>query len=488
MLLFLFEHKLMTQYQLYSFYRLVHPNIIYDSFRHRVDKFIKHDLLQQKKYSLSQKKNGVRQKLLQLTEKGHWFLIEAGYLPRASEFDVMVPGPKWDMTLALKEQILHAINAESSLSGTIVGGKYQNLYLLNHHNNQSEYKKRTIYAEDYPQFSEKVDTYEQEALSASHDHVLHSAEDISYLLPQIKGDLPIKPNWLFKVGNELIVIEIDSGYGKIGAALNKEDIANNNATAETIKEKLIHYASFAYALNQRLNLKVNLLYLYLDDSFPFRRPYGNKIYKVRTFKQNFLNPDNVAHDFLTVPHVFDVYVYSLERGQAIIQSLLKNVHGKGNAQEVISQTISYIQQTLPDSKLLSPITAEELRYSIPFEELGIDSIILYNDTEGLEKALVLFPMTEGRIYTQHELVTLTGQIKANKHRWLLPESTKVLCVYEKEEDMYGDVLANSYIDKDSILLCNLEELSQSSAETLIFYDKHKKEVLEVDGDFGPDEI
>ncbi|MEX3623640.1 hypothetical protein [Viridibacillus arvi] len=474
-LLFLFEHKLISQPQLFQFYTLI-KSIHYDSFRKRIGKFANLGLVQIKKYSISKKRKGVETNLIQLTTKGHWLLKEAGFL-NDSTFEINQQGAKWDRSLAIKEVVLHAIKSEGQQHGVVIGGENKHLYLFQKERAarlnligkaDDEFPHNTVFI-SAEQFPLEENTSSDEKSFVLKPNILYSFRSFIDMFPNVNHESVVEPDWILGINNNLLNIEVDTGYRTF-----VKGEANNGETI-TIEEQMKKYVQ----LVEKYPLQHTVLYVYLDDSFSFKKNYGKKIQKIRNFKQLIMNDELMKNSPL------EIYVLSLESSRNAIETLLRLYRGDITDESLINDTFIYLSnkyliQGKYSSRLLSSNNARELHYLIPMEELNLHKLFYFSASEGgrVEKILIPIPMYEGNVRNQYHLQQLSIQLKENKLKWGLPDDSKILAIYPNKDSMDKDIF-RSDIANEQVILCNLENLAVTDNNS-IFYDTTRKGEMSFD--------
>lgn len=473
-LLFLFEHKLISQPQLFQFYSLIKA-IHYDSFRKKVNKFAKLGLIQLKKYVIKKKRKGVETTLIQLTEKGFWLLKKAGYLNNTS-FDINQIGMKWDRTLAIKEIVLHAIKAEGMKKGVVTGGQNKHLYLFDKKKatalnlvTNAEYdlppNTVTICSNEFSEDMTKISSEKIVDSFVLKRDILYSFNSITQMFPNDSHENMLEPDWILGLNNNLLDIEVDTGYRTF---VNGEEIIELGK-AVTIEERMNQYIQ----LHENYPLNHTVIYVYLDDSFLFKKNYGKKLQRIRNLKKIIMNVDSIRESPL------DIYVISLESSKNVVETLFHLFRGDISDEGLIEDAFKEISSKSEinahyTNQLLSIENARQLNYLIPQEELRIQKLFYFyalKNGKRIEKVLIPIPMYEGNVRSQALLQHLSNLLKENKLKWGLPDDSKILAIYPNKEAMDRDIFRSDAV-KEQIILCNLEELKFD--KYCKFYDINRK--------------
>jgi hypothetical protein len=463
-LLFLFEHKLISQTQLYEFYTLI-KDIHYDSFRKRMNKFAKNGIIQFKKYEITKKRKGVVKNLILLDTKGYEILYAAGLLERMD--NPYQNRTNWDRLLATKEVVLQAIKLDMQRTGLLIGGDNKHLYILQ---KEKALKQNLIKEEDIRK--EKMILHEvKKPLVLNYDskpfvlkpNILYSFSSYRTMFPNIEHHA--EPDWILGINQNILNIEIDTGY----RTLIKEE-------SETISvdEQMKKYIELS---EQFSSLKHTVLYIYMDDSFPFRKNYGRKTQRIKNFKQFIMQEEKIRNSSL------NIFVSSLERSKYILGHLLSCFRGILNKEKMLREAMTCLMETLEAEHkytILHFKNREEIirNFSLPAYQLSVDELLSITWKDGdqpKERVLIPFVLFEGDVRSQDEVQLLSKQLKENKLIWGLPDDSKILIIYPDQNSMKGDILRND-IPNDSVCFSNMEDLKRycSSNQPLKLYDITRK--------------
>lgn len=459
-LLFLFEHKLISQTQLYEFY-ILFKNIHYDSFRKRMSKFVKNKIIQFKKYEFNKKKSGIVKNLILLDTEGYEILYAAGLLKRKQE-DYQNP-TNWDRILATKEVVLHAIKEEAQRAGVLFGIEHQHPYVF-----QKEKAIKLIQEDDLID-GNMILSKGQKPIYFNWNPIIprkipkgtpysSSGYDVMF---RIDADYEINPDWILGFDEQILNIEIDTGYRTL--------VREENSKSRSVDEQLKRYINLANYFS-KFKIELSVLYVYLDDSIPFRKNYGRKTQRIKNFKQKMIEEEVIRDSSL------NIYVCSLDRSQNVIRNLLSVFHNEQSQKSIIKQLLIELFNYLKlDSKYkVSYFNKEKINHFYPLSSQSIEQALYITWKEGnqiSERFLIPIPIIEGDIRSQNKAQHLSEQLNGNKQNWGLPYDSKVLMVYPDRESMKGDILRDDIVS-NSVCVTNLEELRkyQSKEQQINFYD------------------
>lgn len=437
-LLFLFEHKLISQTQLYEFY-ILFKGMHYDSFRKRMSKFAKNKIIQFKRYEFTKKKNGIAKDLILLDVEGYEILYAAGFLKE--EREEYQNWTNWDRTLATKEVVLQAFKFEMLRTGVLFGVENRHLYV----SPKAPQRQDT--------FSGKLALYKnQPPLYFSWNPAVFNKapHNIFYSSPSYRGILPVdvEPDWILGLDRRFINIEIDMGY----RTLIGEEGSNTKSVDELIREYV--------ELSHKFPIELSILYIYLDDSIPFRKNYGRKIQRIKNFKQKIMDDKDIRDSSL------NIYVVSLERSENVLKNLLSIFHGEQSKLSILQQTLAGISNSLNEDAdySISRLAGEHIHRLYPLTKDLIDEALLVTRKEGNQKSeRILIPavILEGDIRSHNDIQKLSHELKVNKMMWGLPYDTKVLMIYPDKESMMNDILRDD-LEQNSICLTNMEDIKKYS--------------------------
>ncbi|WP_121616795.1 hypothetical protein [Virgibacillus halodenitrificans] len=462
-LLFLFEHKLISQNQLYEFY-ILFKDIHYDSFRKRMNKFAKNKIIQFKRYEFTKKKNGVVKNLILLDVNGFQILYAAGFLSKEQEsYEIRT---NWDRALATKEVVLQTIKSDISRTGALFGVENKHLYI--------SHKIKSLeqgFIQEKDVLNGKLTLNKNGSIFSDLDPVIFDRlpNDLLFSLPTYKLILPIskeieiEPDWILGINNNFINFELDAGY----RTLVKEDNSDTKSVDELLKEYL-------KLLNRNPEMKMNILYIYLDDSYPFRKNYGRKIQRIKNFKQKIMDDEEIRESPL------NIYVLSLERSENALKNLLPVLRGEQSKTYILKQSVTCITNLLKlDNRYsISHLYGELFHQHFPLAKELIDEVLLINWEENykkFERVLIPIVVFEGDVHSQHIVNQLSEEIKNNKMKWGLPYDTKVLVIYPNRESMENDVLRDDIV-QHSVCLTNMEDIKtyHSTNQPIKLYDITRK--------------
>jgi hypothetical protein len=483
-LLFLNEQKLISQMQLYEFYKLF-KHVHYDSFRKRMRKFEEKGIIQKRKYVLM-RKNGFRLDLLRITPKGASILIEAGLLSKAS--GSYEPKKNYDHVLGTKEVVIQAIRHEAEQTGFMLGGGGEHLFLFN--NKAPNDQLKTSQFLNIP--SGNIRIYENEDLGVNQQiqrgeqrfrliNTLYSFDPYRYRYLDENRNHFIIPDWVFGfsdgINNYRINIEVDTGSEKF-----KKGESDERLNIVSIEAKIENYIKLAklYPRNKHF-----ILIAHLDNSITVKGDYGRKISRIKNFKQRIIG----VQGFLDSP--LEIYVFPIARSKKVVGHILESIKGKYSEESLLQQAIralinnpylikQYKIDVIESHEGLKAknILATKLDYTVP-------GIITFterypqNPHDIFEQSFIPVILFEGDVRSQDKLVYLSEQVEKHQYSW--PKNTKILAIYPDKDSMMGDILRSDVLEKH-VYLSNLEDLSTYTKTddvntTRILYNVKRKDDL-----------
>lgn len=466
-LLFLFEHKLVSQTQLYEFYSLF-KHIHYDSFRKRMSKFAKNKIIQIKKYEFTKKKSGIVKNLILLDIEGYEILYAAGFLDEGKE--EFLNWTNWDRTIATKEVVIEAIKSDVLRTGVLFGGEHRHLYIFNKDKALNQnlieesdlLKGKMIYKKGEPPIYLSWQPLKSKFLS----NVLYSASTYELVFNNLKPE--IEPDWILGINQHIINIEIDLGYRTL--------IKVGDSETTSVDELLKKYVRLS---KRHPQLKHNILYVYLDDSIPLRKNYGRKIQRIKNFKQRIMD-DEIRQSSL------NIFVLSLERSKAVLNNLLSIFRGEQSKRLIRKQVVTDLINNLNVNNGYSVLhlAGEQVHRLYPSSNKRINEAVLIRWKEEhqlMNRVLIPVVALEGDIRTQDYVQRLSLDLKLKKSAWGLPYDTKILMIYPDRDSMKNDIIRDD-IELSSVCITNLEDMKiyESTNQPIKFYDITRKGEISFD--------
>jgi hypothetical protein len=468
MLLFLYEHKLLTQKQLFEIYRMNPHNqsYSYNSFCNRLNKFEKVGVIKRTRYDLI-RRNGIYMYLVEVDQKGIEILYLSGYLEQ--NYSQRIPKSNYEHFLGIKQSVIEAYKILANEYGFAIGvtssrdnkGKTNNyIYVFDKEKSyeitgiSSSPKKEvlSIYKSDefginpeYPrQRTEKSFISYKGAVLTSYGHITHYFKDRGLPEDFVKG---LYPDWMLVKHKKTFDIEFDKGTEKF----------------EIIQKKMNNYIE----LNRKDKNKHIVFFISLDDSITMRNVTEVQVSRLSSLK-HILMINGLRNKDL------DVYILPLGRVHEIYKKVMIDDEKREGGKYTVEQQaqLDFIKQnhkTLRFELLNTPeLQRENNIYRTKFDDYSL-SILLKCNKFNEPMILLPFYLQEGNIRTMDKFCYFGGKI----HNGELPAGyTKAVGIYQTKDEMIHDILSSEgerYAD--SLLFYCLDEQK--------FYDVLSKEETEL---------
>lgn len=453
MLLFLYEHRLLTQRQLYEMFILnkQNTNYTYNSFCNRLTKFEKLGVIKRSKYELI-RRNSVFMYLVEVDQKGIEILYYAGYLE--NPYSQRIPKGNYEHLLGIKQSVIEAYKVLISEFGFAVGisssrgfkkGISDFLYILDQDRaaeiggtkdtntrqevlklyKSDEYGNNPRLPRNRPENSFKK--YKGTVLT-SYNHITNYFRDFDLPEDFVKG---LFPDWMLTQQKNTFDIEFDTGSEQF----------------DIIKMKMDNYIE----LNQKDRQKHTVFFISLDDSITTRG-----LTEVQTSRLAALK------DYLMVNSLrkkdLDVYLFPLGRTQSVYKRVMLSTHLDNK--EVLRE---FVKQNAQRLKLAHLNSIELLNkngiYRTRFEEYNASMFLQANH---LAESITLLPfhLKEGDIRTMDEFCYFGRKINGGENiKSEFPIGyTFAVGIYETKEELLNDIINSEGIScSKSILLYCLED-------------------------------
>lgn len=250
---------------------------------------------------------------------------------------------------------------------------------------------------------------EERKRSASSDLTFEhfSPSQLPYHHPDNKEHILFAPDWIIKNGNRYVNLEIDTGS------------ENHNV----LKKKLLRYIKYA---NLYPDKKHVVIFSVLDDSFRTRSWYGDRVKRIISMKETFLN--NIKE--LKECDNLKVYVVPYKSTKRVAYQLLKGSLHEMNKSSLLSQlrnSVSLNFEREGKYKL-------ESVYESSHTDVDVEMVIKDNETGDQYHLLCLF-VEEGSI-TDFQRILSTQTLL---HPTIFNSQRHMLCVYGSKQELDLDV-------------------------------------------------
>lgn len=486
MMLFLYEHRLLSQKQLFEFYLLQLENYNYNSFCNRLNKLEKEGIIKRTRYDLI-RRNGIFMYLVELEKKGLDILYLSGYLKKS--YSQRVPTSNYEHFLGIKQSVIEAykvlkddifgfaIGVNTSQGGT--GEVNDFVYVFDKDKAyeitgiSSGNKKEVLSIFKNEEFGVNPEqprkrieneyiAYKRAALT-SYGHITNYFRDQGYPDDYVTG---LYPDWMIIHNKNVYDIEFDTGSERY----------------ETLLKKIVNYME----LNKKDKHKHIVFIISLDDSMTLRNVTEVQTERLSILKDKIMTgiidkktKQNEEDNLVTPGYNFrkdnlDVYVFPLGRTSEIYNKVMKKKRNAGKNSDENLAIKEFFHQNKNTLKL-NPIIddADKRRHNInrtKFEEYDLP-LFLFESTKYHEPMLFIpFYLEEGNVRTMDKFCYFGEKIHNGNE--LNSIYTKAVGIYQTKEEMIHDILSVEGINNaDSLLFYCLDEQR--------FYDVINKEETEL---------
>lgn len=511
LLLFIYEHKLLTQKQAYAFYQMINPNgnsmqskhgnqeeekkkaiYLYRAFCNRLNKFEKASLIKRTRYEIVQN-TVIGLNLIELHPKGIEVLYLAGLIDNKNM--PRIPKLNLEHTMGIKQSVIEALKVVYGNEGYSVGvssrsnRKNQLSYFLYIYDTEEAYYLIGEEPSDYKQT--KLTFYKGENVGRNprrpyqwplkeefisyKDVVWHSYSVIQdYLIERElveEFDLPLQPDWILSQDENTFDIEFDTGSENIEVLLLKIDnyieLNNLDGSNHTVciitLDNSIPTRKFTDVQIERISNLKDLL-VYPEGYWIVEKDVNGKSVKSVTKDMGKASDRKILN---LREEDLNVYVFSLERANAIYTKLLNNDYLK---HDEVFKTF-YIQQQ--NNLHLQPASKEEFsefglygiaQFDYPFEN------IYFNRHNNDLHLLIPVQLKEGDVKSMDCFGYFCRNVMERISGFKGGEYATVVGIYETEDELLHDI-SSQQVQKYSAaakLYC---------IENGLFYDVLTKEVI-----------
>lgn len=447
-LLFLYEHKLLTQRQLYEFFTLTNGNkeYNYNSFCNRLNKFEKLEVIKRTRYDLI-RRNGIYMNLVEIDPKGIELLYLSGYLE--NNFNQRIPKSNYEHLIGIKQSVIEAYKVLTNEFGFAVGVSSSRdntkqtsnfLYIIDKEKSldiaaiKSEAEEREVLyvfkSEEYgvnpkgPRIRPETSLLAYKgAVLTSYNHITNYFRDRNLPEDFVTG---LYPDWMITQYSNTFDIEFDTGTEKF----------------DIIRGKIDNYIE----LNNKDSQDHVVFFISLDDTITTRNFTDVQIERLASLK-HFLMINGLRGGEL------DVYLFPLGRTQAVYQKAMLNEY-----MDYADVMRAFAIQNVKRLKLVPLNTPELLKenriYRTNFDDY--DATIFLQANHLVEPiTLMPFQLKEGDLRTMDEFCYFGGKI----HGGELPHGyTKAVGIYETKEELLNDIISSEgKLYEGSLVLYCLED-------------------------------
>ncbi|WP_270363290.1 hypothetical protein [Bacillus paranthracis] len=443
-LLFLNEQCILSQPQFHEFYSLL-KHISDAAFRRKMSRWDNANIINKRKVKM---KNGYEMAIINLTPEGQTILKKLGYLGNGEKLKYQAKS-NLDHTLSIKQSVIEVLKSASHKVPFYIadGGKY--VIPFNAEDNNDELEKPIIifkkqnFGNDFIPPLKSLSKYNATFIERHQClGVLQSfvPQDCNHIKVQLGDKTGLTPDWIFKVRETFIYIEVDSGSEKI-----KSKRAHTNSIIEkhdvsSIEGKLYRYEELAKK-DREHNHKV--IFALMDDSDVVitTNIHTNKDMRIANLKHE------IAHMNDYNDWKIDVYATGMKRFSSVVTALYAELIDKikSDTYEVYKDAfITLIKAGLqPNWKKLKAAVVPKGHY----QSLGISTNNLnyipdflfryYQDTENkYEQYFIPVFINEANvknmeILAYYTIPTADGRFKYN---------AKILAIYKTKEALFNDVI------------------------------------------------
>ncbi|WP_121616868.1 replication-relaxation family protein [Virgibacillus halodenitrificans] len=490
MLLFLYEHRLLTQRQLFEFYHISVKTYSDKSFYNRLTKFEKEGIIKRTRYDLI-RRNGIFMYLVELENKGIDILYLSGYLRK--RYSQRIPTSNYEHFLGIKQSVLelYKVILKSDLYGFSIGvntGKdgtgnvndfiyvfdkkkangVTGLYSVNRKEELTIYKNGEfgVNSEQPRKRIENEYSHYKGSAPTSYGHITNYFKDQGYPEDFVTG---LYPDWMIAHKSNNIRntydIEFDTG----------------SETYETLLKKIVNYME----LNKKDERKHTVFIASLDDSITLRGVTNvqterlsvlkDKIMTGIVDKKNNKNDNNkkVTGDYDFRRDDLEIYVFPLGRSAKIFNKVMNKKRKKGELSEQQKAIQDFLIQNKNKLHLkLIKDKEQQAKHNIYRTDFEVYEIQLLLECTINEEEMVLLPfyLQEGNVRTMDIFCYFGDKIRhGNGFR---AGYTKAIGIYQTKDEMLNDILSVEGIhNANSLLFYCLDQQR--------FYDVLTKEEIEL---------
>ncbi|OUB88450.1 hypothetical protein BK784_28450 [Bacillus thuringiensis serovar medellin] len=474
-LLFLYEQRLLTVKQLYTFNSFFYnESMNYNAFRNRLNKMSNLKLLKKENYYLK-KRYGYEMNMFTIGDKGLFILEQAGFIKNAKE-NFYISRRQYEHTLGIKEVVLQTIELEANRKGWILGLNGDITYVFK--NFIKEYGIDNLYPfslwPNKPHFIYESNEWGSHINLGQSDRdkwtrkddVLYSIQPFPLFKDIKEEDNNLKPDWIFRINKHFLSIEVDTGTER------------NNIIESKIK-KYIKLTKLMPTINH------HVIFSIVDNSYPTVSDHGTKKQRTANLKELIKNIPELAASNLKV------YVTPMRRIQAVMYQILeKTRYQRIPEQEFHNGIISRLNNVITFPYTATLINTDESLKELGFYHQGFLSkkLPVYHfhkkdeqNAKGLlEFDAIVIKMQEGNVNSYKDLsevAQLLVQSDSERGKLVMPRDTKIIAIYPKElegtETSVMHDIFHSSASKQNVILIRENDIRQFNP---CFFDIQQREM------------
>lgn len=480
-LLFLNEQGMLSQPQFHEFYTLLKP-INKAAFRRKMTRWDEANIINKHKNSL---KNGYEIATIELTHSGQSILKKIKFLPDDVKLKYKSKS-NLDHTLTIKQTVIEFLKIARKRHQFYIaeGGKYLIPLDKNFQAYKTEkpiiiYKKQNYGKDEIPRFESSEFINKELITKYKENGILQS------FLPQHlekTKTMGVISDWVFKIKDTFIYIEVDSGSEKIKT---KRDITNTIIEKHDIKSiegKLYRYEEIAK--NDKTH-KHKVIFALMDDS--------NVVITTNIHSNKYTRIANIKHDIAHMDYYkdweIDVYVTAMKRFNSIVESLYIEIFedvilDRINRYKEVFATLVTAGFTPPGENTKYTLIRDYKSRNISINNLNYVPDVLFRFfQEQYEQYFLPFFIREGNVKDMEILSYYTIPIAKGTFLY----NTKILVLYKTKEELFNDILRktkkvtinkmtretvdNNGLETDNILFVAIDEVTEGK---LRLYNADKK--------------
>lgn len=488
MLLFLYEHRLLTQSQLFEFYCLSSKQTYnYKSFCNRMIKLEKVGIIKRTRYDLI-RRNGIFMYLVELERKGIDVLYICGYLEKT--YSQRIPTGNHEHFLGIKQSIIGAYKALSDdpygfwigvSTGRDSSSKVNDyVYVFDKErikgatgiSSRSEKEVLSIFKSDEfgsnleqprQRIENQLSIYKRSA-PTSYGHITNYFRDKGYPDDFVKG---LYPDWMIVRNKKVYDFEFDTG----------------SETFETLLKKIVNYME----LNKKDEFEHTVFIISLDDSITLRNVTDIQANRLSVLKDKIitgtiekrdkedgkLKSYPVTKDYSFISDDLEVYVFPLGRTEEILRTVMNKTKNNGKKSDDIKVCEEFFNQN-KNRLILEQLTdiKQWARYDIyrkKYDDYEVPDILECNKFDE-PMALLPFYLQEGNVRLMDKFRYFGYKIHNGTE--FRSGYTKAIGIYKTKDEMVHDILSDEVIEnEDALLFYCLDEQK--------FYDVINREEVEL---------
>lgn len=491
-LLFLNEQGILSQPQFYEFYSLL-KHISDAAFRRKMSRWDNANIIEKRKEKMQ---NGYEMAIINLTPAGQTILKKLGYLGMEEKLKYQARS-NLDHTLAIKQSVIEVLKCISQKEPFYIadGGKYVIPFKEDNYEDLEQpiiiFKKQNFGNDLIPSLK-SLSQYNATFIDKHKElGVLQSfiPQEFPHIKDQLGDRTGLIPDWIFKIRDTFLYIEVDSGNEKIKTKRDHTNTIIEKHDVRSIEGKLYRYEELARN-DREHNHKV--IFALMDDSDVVitKNIHSNKDIRIANLKHE------IAHMNDYKDWRIDVYVTGMKRLYKVVEAVYLELIDsiKSYSYEVYKKTfITLIRAGLKPNWIDLKFMVVSNKF---YPTLGIstnslnfipDSLFRYYQDSGDKYEQYFIPVfiREGNVKDMERLAyysipTANGRFKYN---------AKILALYKRKEELFNDVIRktkkvntnkitkekvdNNGMDIENIVFVAIDDISKGK---LLLYNANKKQI------------